>query len=209
MNAQITTHVGSDLDDRIAFTFKDGVKSDDVRVLIIEAEAACIASDEAANQARTRALDPALTANDVAQARRQMEDAAFQRERLQTAVSRLQERLKEVKAQEEDERRWIAYEKAKAERDKLAEELKAIYPSFEAKLSDLLFRIDANDKEIERINDRARPMGADRLLTAELVARGLAGFVENSVDVPRITRHLRLPAFRFDQHDPYAWPRER
>jgi hypothetical protein len=46
--------------------------------------------------------------------------SGFRRERLQTAVSRLKDRLKEVRAQEENQRRWIAYEKVKAERDKLA-----------------------------------------------------------------------------------------
>ncbi len=196
----------ADLDDRIAAAFGDDVKSDDVKALIVEAETASLASGEAAEQARGRALDPALTANDVAEARRQMEDAAFRRERLQTAVSRLQERLKEVRAQEEDQRRRIAFKKAKAERDRLAAELKAIYPPIEAQFRDLMTRIDANDKEIEYINAHVLPRGAERLLVAELVARGLRGFVENSVEAVRITRDLRLPAFRFDQHDAYAWP---
>ena len=209
MNAPITILASTDLDDRIAAAFRDGVKSDDVKALIAEVEAASLTSGEAAEQARSRALDPALTANDVAEARRQMDDAAFRRERLQTAVTRLQDRLKEVRAQEEDQRRWIAYEKAKAERDKLAEELKAIYPAFEAQLRDLLPRIAENDIEIEYINDRARPMGADRLLVAELVARDLRGFASNSGDAPRITKTLRLPAFQFDRHDPYAWPHSR
>jgi hypothetical protein len=209
MNAQITTHVGSDLDDRIAFTVKGGVKSDDVRVLIVEAEAACIASDQAANQARTRALDPALTANDVAEARRQMEDAAFRRERLQVAVARLGERLREVMLQEKNERWLIAYEKARSERDGLAAKLKATYPTIEVQLAELLAQIEMNDREIEAINSRALPDGAERLLVAELVARDLKGFASNSGDVPRITKTLRLPAFRFDRHGPYAWPRER
>jgi hypothetical protein len=124
-------------------------------------------------------------------------------------VTRLRDRLQEVKRQEKNERRWIAYEKAKAERDKLAAELKEFYPSFKKKLSDFLYRIDVNDKEFERINDRARPIGADRLLVAELAARNLEGFASKSGEVPRITRTLRVPAFRFDRHDPYAWPRER
>jgi hypothetical protein len=140
---------------------------------------------------------------------RHISGPAFRRERLRTAVTRLRDRLQEVKRQEKNERRWIAYEKAKAERDKLAAELKEFYPSFEKKLSDLLYRIDVNDKEIERINDRARPMGADRLLVAELAARNLEGFASKSGEVPRITKILRVPAFRFDRHDPYAWPRER
>jgi hypothetical protein len=53
--------------------------------------------------------NPALSSSDVAEPRRQMEDAAFRRERLQTAVTRLRERFEEVRAQEEDERRWVAY----------------------------------------------------------------------------------------------------
>jgi polyribonucleotide nucleotidyltransferase len=209
MNAHITTLAGSDLDNRIASAFSDGVTWENVKVLIVEAEAASLASGEAAERARQRALDPALTAIDVAEARRQMEDAAFRRERLQTAVTRLQDRLKEVGAQERDQRRRIAYEKAKVERDKLAEELKAIYPSFEAKLRDLLPRIAENDRQIEYINGYALPTGAERLLVAELVARDLRGFVENLAEAPSITRQLRLPAFQFDRHDPYAWPRER
>jgi predicted RNase H-like nuclease (RuvC/YqgF family) len=197
----------SDLDDRITAAFGDDVKSDDVKALIVEAETASFASGKAAEQARGRALDPALTANDVAEARRQMEDAAFRRERLQTAVSRLQERLKEVRAQEEDQRRRVAYAKAQAERDKLAAELNAIYPPIEAQFRDLMARLDANDKQIEYINAHVLPRDAERLLVAELVARGLKGFVENSVEAIRITKDLRLPAFRFDQHDTYARPR--
>ena len=89
----------------------------------------------------------------------------------------------------------------------LATELTAIYPSFEAKLRDLLPRIAESDKQIEDIINRSLPLGAEHLLVAELVARDLKGFASNSGDVPRITRSLCLPAFQFDQHDPYAWPR--
>jgi len=199
----------SGLDARIAVAFCEGVKSDDVKALIVEAGTASLASGEAAQRARERALDPALTANAVAAARQEMEDAVFRRERLQTAVSRLQERLKEVRAQEEDRRRWIAYEKAKTERDKLAAELKEIYPPFEAQLRQLLPRIAENDRQIEYINVHALPNGAERILVAELVARGLKGFVQNSIEAARITNELCLPAFQFDPRDPYVWPRLR
>ena len=63
-----------------------------------------------------------------------MEDAAFRRDRMQTAVIKLGDRLRELKAQEEDHRRWLAYEKVKAERDKLAVELKEVYPTLAARL---------------------------------------------------------------------------
>ena len=134
-----------DLDDRIAAAFADGVKSESLKVLIVEAEAASLASGEAADHARERALDPALTAKAVAEARRQMEDAVFRRERLQTAVSRLKDRLKEVRAQEEDQRRWATYQKLEAERNKLAAELKAIYPSVENQFGKLIVKIEANE----------------------------------------------------------------
>jgi hypothetical protein len=75
----------------------------DVAALIKEAEAASLSSGDAAERARRCALDPVLSAKDVAEARRQMGDAAFRRDRLQTAVTRLRERLEQVKAEEEDQ----------------------------------------------------------------------------------------------------------
>jgi hypothetical protein len=66
-----------------------------------------------------------------------------------------------------------------------------------------------NDRQVEYINNHARPSGADRLLVAELIARGMEGFVMNSMQTPRITEELRLPAFEYSAHQPYAWPRSR
>jgi len=103
----------------------------------------------------------------------------------------------------------VRYEKAKAERDKLAAELADVYPGIEAKLGELLPRIAANDHEVEYINAHALPNSGEHLLVAGLVARGLRGFVENGVDIPQITQTLRLPAFKYSAHDPFAWPRSR
>jgi hypothetical protein len=50
-------------------------------------------------------------------------------------------------------------------------------------------------------------VGCHPLLVAELVARGLDSFAQNSVDIPRIVRRVQLPAFECDNHTPYAWPR--
>jgi hypothetical protein len=49
-----------------------------------------------------------------------------------------------------------------------------------------LQRIAANDRMIEYINGHALPSGAKRLLVAELKARGLPGWVVNSIEAPRI-----------------------
>jgi hypothetical protein len=56
-------------------------------------------------------------------------------------------------AAEEDARRRATYERVKAERDKLAAELAELYPAIEDKLAELLERIDANDPQIEHINE--------------------------------------------------------
>jgi hypothetical protein len=158
-------------------------------------------------QQRQKVLAMAPSTRDPTATLSLMADAVFRRDRLQVAVTKLRERLKAVKAQEENDRRQVAYAKASAVRDELAAELARVYPPLAAQLADLMARIFANDKQIEYINAHVLPRGAERLLVAELVARGLLGFVENSVEAVRITRDLRLPAFRFDQHDPYAWPR--
>jgi len=98
-------------------------------------------------------------------------------------------------------------ESLKAERDALPGELAQLYPPVAAKLADLLTRIKENNRQIEFTNEHNLPRGAARLLVAELVARGLLGFVQNSFDTPQIVRDVRLPAFRRSMHEPYTWPR--
>jgi hypothetical protein len=155
--------------------------------------------------ARARALDPALSSNVVIEARRQMEDAAFQRDRLQVAVTKLRERLVEVGADEQDAERKQLYDRVAAERDQLAAELVELYPEFARKLGKLLPRIVGNDREIDYINS-CLPRGHDRLLGAELIARKMAGYVNNGIATPRVTDELRLPAFEYGADPRYLWP---
>ena len=122
------------------------------------------------------------------------------------AVSRLRERLTAVQAVEEDDRRRAAYEEARAERDELAAELARVYPPLAAQLADLLGRLRASDDRVEFINN-ALPRGCGPLLVAELVARELDSFVRELAYIPRIVRRVQLPAFEYDIHAPYAWPR--
>jgi hypothetical protein len=123
------------------------------------------------------------------------------------AVSRLRERLTQVQAAEEDDRRRAAYEEARAERDELAAELARVYPPLAAQLADLLGRLRASDDRIEYMNAHALPRGCGPLLVAELVARELDSFVRELVYIPRIVGRVQLPAFEYDIHAPYAWPR--
>ena len=128
-------------------------------------------------------------------------------ERLQATVSRLRERLTQVQAAEEDDRRRAAYEEARAERDELAAEFARVYPPLAAQLADLLGRLRTSDDRVEYINANALPRGRGPLLVAELVARKLDCFARDSVDIPRIARRVQLPAFEYDAHHPYVWPR--
>jgi hypothetical protein len=61
--------------------------------------------------------------------------------------------------------------------------------------------------QIERVNT-SRPDGAAWIAGAEMIAREVQNFNDvNSAAIPRITRHLRLPSFRYAALDPYIWPR--
>ena len=64
----------------------------------------------------------------------------------------MRERLAELKDQEENARRQVAYDKAEAVRDELAKELADLYPAFAQKLVELLVRVVVNDREIDHIN---------------------------------------------------------
>jgi len=202
--AQVGVFDGA-LEQRIAAAFGK-TSSSDVAALIAEVENAVVVRSEAAEGARLQALNPALRPADVAAARRQMEDAAFKRDRMQEAVRRLAERLREVRAQEEQARRRAAYDAALAERDRVAAELAEVYPPLAAKLADLAALVAANDSQIERVN-RELPNSSKRIDSAELIARQLNNFVNGPSNIPRITWHMRLPAFKCSGHDPYVWPR--
>src|SRR5690242_10775797 len=111
------------LDDRIAAAFTSQASSDDIKELISEVRAAAAHASAQADDARARALDPALSGEAVGAARREMEDAAFVRDRMVNAAERLDGRLKEVRRVERDRRRQARYEIARTRRDHLAHEL--------------------------------------------------------------------------------------
>jgi hypothetical protein len=122
---------------------------------------------------------------------------------VQTPPRRLRQRLVEVQGQEEQARRRSAYAAAKAERDRLAEELARVYPGLAKQLADLAKRIKANDDMIQWIN-RKLPRGTDRLEGAEFIARYVP--CRNWQSVPKILDQMTLPAFETDQMKRYLWP---
>src|SRR3954454_14380452 len=116
------------LDQRIADAFGSGASSEDIAGLISEVQAAASEASGKAEEARSRALDPAFSGQAVATARREMEDAAFVRDRMATAAERLGAGLKEVRRLEREQRRLPRYGIARTCRAHLAKELAETYP---------------------------------------------------------------------------------
>ena len=145
------TKSAGEMDERIAAAFTDGATSDDVGRLLAEVEGAANGADTVAEEARTRALDPLLSRDDVNHARRQMEEEAFRRDRLSEAARRLGERLKELRASEKAGALRADHARAQAERDRLAAELERMAEPI-AELAGLIARIEACDREIRNIN---------------------------------------------------------
>jgi hypothetical protein len=196
------------IDGRIAAAFGNKVTSADVVNLITDVELALIEAGEASNLARAQALSPLLSMDEVAVARQLMTDAQFRQSRLEIAIVKLRERLAWLGAQEADARNQVAYDAAKAERDKLAEELADIYPEAAQRIAELLHRIVSNDAMLEQVN-RKLPNGKGALLGAELVARNLQNYQAGPMGtsfVPRLTQQAHLPAFQYDPSAPYLWP---
>lgn len=168
--------------------------------MLEEIEAALADADRAASDAREQAFD-LLASPDAAKARATMEDAAFTRDRLRTVLPRLQQRLKELQAEESWTQWRTDYEAQKVKRDTLAKEFRDIYQRAVAEIVDICTRIAANDAELSHLH-QARPAGVSlHLRSAELKARNLEDF---SRDVPSITKGLRLPDW--DRPTKTAWP---
>jgi hypothetical protein len=141
----------TELDVRIVAAFAEDAKSVDVSRLLPEVEAAANAADTAAGEARARALDPLLSRDEVKLARREMEDAAFTRDRLHEAGTKLAERVEALKAVEADRRLQAEHERLSAERDRLAEEMEGAADQI-ARIAHTVSRIALCDREIGRFN---------------------------------------------------------
>jgi hypothetical protein len=187
----------------------DSITSTALDELITEVETAIVAADKDAEAEREKALNP-LASPDAAKAHEAMQMVEFNRDRLRTVLPRLQQRFSEVRSKEEYVRWVMDHEQVRAKRDAAAEELKVIYPEFEAKLVGLLLRIEEVDREVRRVNS-AKPFDAKEangdgrwLLETELVARGLDHFRIHDL---QIMRDLKLP--QFEAGAQLAWPPHR
>jgi hypothetical protein len=146
------------MDAHIAAAFADDATSANVARLLSEVETAANAADAAAEEARVRALDPLLSSDGVAVARREMDDAAFKRDRLKVAAAKLAERVEALKALEAERHARAEHQRILAERTRLAEEMgRFAEPILE--IARLLAKIDLFDQEIRSYNLRPTRLG--------------------------------------------------
>jgi hypothetical protein len=147
----LTAEPAEELDARIAAAFSDDANSSDAARLLAEVKEATAAAELAAETARKHALDPVLSGDDLKLARREMDDGAFKRDRLQEASAKLTERVAELKALEADSRMWAEHERVVDERDRLAEEMARMAAPI-VQIAHLVRHIEACDREIGRLN---------------------------------------------------------
>jgi hypothetical protein len=171
----------AELDAQIVAAFAEDAKSVYVSRLLPEVEAAANAADAAAGEARARALDTLLSRDEVKVARCEMEDAAFTRDRLHEAGTRLADRVEALKALEADRRMRAEHERVSAERDRLAEEMECMADPI-AQIAHTVSRIAVCDREIGRLNaTSAAKFGHIRLVLSGAAPAVTALFQEGVV----------------------------
>jgi hypothetical protein len=183
----------------VAALTADDVTGDGLAALLTEMAAAIAAADAAAKTEHEKALDPVVSPDPV-KAHQAMEAAAFTAARLRALQPRLERRHQEASAQERLKAWQADCDLLEAERDKLADELRALYPQMVVQIADLFGRMAANDEQLSALHQR-RPVGVLRhLLSAELKARGLNRF---SAAMPSLAKQLKLPCWDSAE---LAWP---
>ena len=147
-----------ELEDRIASAFAEDAKSDDVRSVLADVEAAREEAEAEAQRARSAALDPLAQNGDGIAARAAMEDAVFRRDRMAEAARQLGQRVGALRTREADCRRRAELERVLAERNRLAEEMERMREPI-IEVARLISRIDALDREARSLNfSQVRPV---------------------------------------------------
>jgi hypothetical protein len=173
------------------------------------AEIAALLSQTAAEitsitQERAKALDPSISATDAELER--ISKMTLVKNRLAASVSRLQTKLDDATQRERYQNWKERFDVLEVARDKLADELRSIYPHMCHSLVDLLARMKVNDQQINALHADAPSGVSMRLKASELKARALDSFTGA---VPSITKDLQLPSWAPDQRLAYPPPRQR
>jgi hypothetical protein len=187
----------SSLEQRIvAALTADVLTSAALGALIAEVEQAAVEACQAAKDTRERALDPIVA--DASALRQQADDLCFERDRLNVALPLLQQQCQQLRRAEEADA-WLAdYAQIEAQRDMLAAEFAASYPSLVGQLIELFQRAKAFDQEISGLL-RRRPNACSTYYLA-----GVEQQARRSTQGPPLADQVRLP--RFDDSNVMAWP---
>lgn len=137
----------TDLNIRIADALKGPLPSSKIAAILEEAIAADSAARESYTQAEAVALDPLTEPDQVAAARKAMDDAKFTKERLANGVAALNKRLDDALKREQEEKRNAEFVAA-AERQKAASAcLRNRYPELAQEIADILAECAAADRQ--------------------------------------------------------------
>jgi len=165
------------------------VGSDELIELITVVEAAAQAAAAAAKVAREHALDiAALPAADKAVA--DIAASELLRDRLNTALPKLQDKLNAALAHERRERWLEDCNRVRARRDAVSARLTTAYRSAVEQLLAAFKEVEETDKEVDRLNGAAPDDVGLRLASVELHARELDQFTTSNPSVLEET-HLR------------------
>src|SRR5262245_53427041 len=149
------------LDQRIGQAL-DGkvVAADDLQHLIGEVEAAIEGADKIAKQERERSLDPMASPADAEQAAQRAVVVELKRDRLKTALPRLQEKHSEARRIESADRWHAIANKVEIAVDAVVEQL-AHYRQWADQIVAVLREAEATNEQVARINGVV-PDGIDR-----------------------------------------------
>ena len=186
-----------ELEQKIATALVDDAGTSVALILLItEVEGGITAAEQAAETARARALDP-IAMVDAHEASVAVMTAKLTAERLQAALPKLRERLREAEAREYRASFEPEFERVQALRDEMATEVQEVYSPT---IIDLFDRMKTVDEEVSRLNSAASnaPYGEMRRLVAiEAHARPQGS--------PSLPETVRLPLF--ESTTEMAWPR--
>jgi hypothetical protein len=179
------------LDSRIAAALAANGKADrdTLAGLVVEAEAALAQARETIDLESERLVDignPDPEASDAA-----IQKAERNLARLDKAVPQLRDRIRQINEATYSRAWHAAADRIESERDKLAVELRELYPNLLERLVDLFGRIDALDAAIGRLHGAAQFGEYRRLVGAEQRARALQSF---SAAQPPLRDRLVLPS---------------
>jgi hypothetical protein len=196
----MTKQTPKTLEPRIANALTDPhIAAADLYELVRETEVALTAAEATAEAERQKAVDAVMP--DAAEAERSAWAAEVHRDRLQSLLSRLRQRLAEVSAAKRSADREADFEAVKSKRDALAREFCEFYPDLVSRFIDFAHRTAAVDDECARFNDAALAGEHRRLLGVELTARKLESFDRSD---PSIIETVKLP--HWTESGRMAWP---